>query len=79
MELAFAATSWQSNHFRAIILYIFHPKKQLIFIMSSDKKTVEVDAKGIPLKSAYPDKPSVPGEWPMSSCVCDDDEVEHTF
>ena len=33
--------------------------------MSADKKTVEVDAKGIPLKSVYPDKPSVPGEWLM--------------
>jgi len=29
--------------------------------MSADK-TAEADAKGIPLKSAYPEKPSVPGE-----------------
>ena len=36
--------------------------------MSADKKAVEVDAKGIPLKSVYPDKPSVPGECMAAWC-----------
>ena len=36
--------------------------------MSADKKAVEVDAKGIPLKSVYPDKPSVRGECMAAWC-----------
>ena len=65
MELAFAlkgrATSGQPNLLFAHSFYIY-PTALLSFIMSADKKAVEVDAKGIPLKSVYPDKPSVPGE-----------------
>lgn len=37
--------------------------------MSAEKKTVEVDAKGIPLKSVYPEKPSVPVLYTMFTII----------
>eukprot|EP00563_Minutocellus_polymorphus_P003729 CAMPEP_0181031424 /NCGR_PEP_ID=MMETSP1070-20121207/6225_1 /TAXON_ID=265543 /ORGANISM="Minutocellus polymorphus, Strain NH13" /LENGTH=222 /DNA_ID=CAMNT_0023108801 /DNA_START=82 /DNA_END=750 /DNA_ORIENTATION=+ len=37
--------------------------------MSTEKKTVEVDAKGIPLKSSYPENPTVPVLYAMFTVI----------